>query len=246
MIMVRRVDDFARRKIKERRRAFRRNWALVAAIMLPLCLIAALALRLLFGTREVPIWSLGPIMIVTALWAMRSQLEGTYHLETGLEAEGWTSKDLRKGLGRGWYVVDGISFGERGDVDHVVIGPAGVFVIETKYTDSPLASRSGRETVLGWIEQSRDNANRIRRLLKHNYGHDVDALPLVVTSGTELLTLPAEVEDTYVVRRRNLQKVTGAWRTMPQILSSERIESIRAALLDFRGIRDDFERNRAS
>jgi hypothetical protein len=99
MTMVRRVDDFARGKIRERRRAFRRNWALVAAIMLPLCLIVALALRLLFATREVPIWSLGPIMIVTALWAMRSQLEGTYHLETGLGGRGLDVQGSPQGAG---------------------------------------------------------------------------------------------------------------------------------------------------
>ena len=39
---------------------------------------------------------------------------------------------LRK-LGKGWHVLHSVPVGDRGaDIDHVVIGPAGVFTLNTK------------------------------------------------------------------------------------------------------------------
>jgi hypothetical protein len=141
--------------------------------------LPALVLRWLLGDLQVPMWALAPFGFLIALGAIRSQLEGTYHLESGLEAEAWTSRDLKKALGRGWYVVDGISFGDMGDVDHVAVGPSGVFAVETKYTDSTQDSRAGRAIAEGWI-----------------------------------------------------------------VLSTEQVESVRAAFLDWRGIREDYERKK--
>lgn len=164
-------------------------------------------------------------------------------MESSIDAEDWTSNDLRRALGPRWYVVDGLSFGAQGDVDHVVVGPSGVFVIETKYTDSTMDSRTGRALVRSWIDQSHDNARRVGLLLKHNYGHDLEVTPRVIASGSEFLTLSSEVEGADVIRRRHLKAETDRWRKLPAVLTAEEVESIRAALLDYRGIREDFERN---
>ena len=239
------MAGWSQRQIKERRKAFRKHWPFLTGVVLALCLMTAMLPYVFLRDRQIPAWMLGPIVIVASFWAMRPQLDGTYQLQSGIDAEGWTSTDLKKALGTGWYVVDGISFGERGDVDHVVVGPAGVFAVESKYTDSTQASRSGRSMIRTWIDQSYDNARRVRLLLKYNYGQEIDVDALVVASGTEFMTLPTEVEDVDVVRRRNLGKRTSVWRGMPRVLSTEQVESIRAALLDWRGIRQDFERDRA-
>jgi hypothetical protein len=191
----------------------------------------------------VPVWLLGPVFVVAVMGAVKSQLDGTYHLESSIEAEGWTSSDLRKTLGSRWYVIDGLSFGAQGDVDHVVVGPSGVFAVETKFTDSTMDSRTGRALVTSWIDQSYDSARRVRLLLQHNYGHELDVAAVVVVSGTEFLRLSSEVEGTQVVRRRDLRELTSRWRGASVCLSSEQVESVRAALLDYRGLREDFERN---
>ena len=175
--------------------------------------------------------------------AIKSQVDGTYHLQNSIEAERWTSTDLRKALGPRWYVVEGVSFGAQGDVDHVVVGPSGAFAVETKFSESSMDSCTGRRLVTSWIDQSYENARRVRLLLKHNYGHELDVSAVVVVSGTEFLTLSPEVEGTQVVRRRDLRTLTSRWREGSVSLTSEQVESIRAALLDYRGLREDFERS---
>jgi hypothetical protein len=239
-------SHFARQEIKKRRKAFRKHWWVVAAVGIPLCVMAALLFEWLVRAQGLPAWALGPIAVVMALWMSRSGLDGTYQLESGIEAEGWTSKDLRKALGRGWHIVDHISFGKLGDVDHVAVGPGGVFAVETKYTDSTQDSRAGRAIVESWIDQSWANARHVRLLLKHNYGHEIAVRPIVVTSGSKFLSLRAQVEDKDVVRRRNLRGKAAEWRAMPKVLSHHQVEAIRAALLDWRGIRAEFERDRAA
>lgn len=125
----------------------------------------------------------------------------------------------------------------------MVVGPCGVFAVESKYTDSTMDSRRGRASVRSWVDQSHDNARRVRLLLKHNCGHELEVSPAVIVSGTEFLTLPADLEGTEVVRRRNLKALTSSWRNRPRLLSGDQVESIRAALLDYRGIREEYERN---
>jgi hypothetical protein len=156
------VGGFARPLTKERRRAFRKHWPLLVAITAGLCLLSATGLRWALGDIAIPAWMLGPVFVVAVMGALKTQLDGTYLLESSIDAEGWTSTDLRKALGPRWHVVDGVSFGAQGDADHVVVGPSGVFAVETKFTDSTMNSRTGRALVRSWIDQGYENAQRVR------------------------------------------------------------------------------------
>lgn len=234
--------SYARSEIKQRRKAFRRHWPLLAAIAVGFSVLSGLMIKILVGDAAIPAWLIGPAMVLSVAGIMRTHIDGTYHLQSSVEAEGWTSTDLRKALGPGWYVIDGLSFGSQGDVDHVVVGPSGLFSVETKYTDSSMDSRTGRALIRTWIEQSHANARRVRLLLKHNYGHELDVSASVVVSGTEFLKLTADVEGTEIVRRRELKTLTSEWRNRSSSLSPQEVESVRAALLDYRGLREDFER----
>lgn len=228
--------------IQERRRAFRKYLPLFLLVACGAALVVGVVFYLLFRDQMVPAWTLGPVALLGMFWALKSQLAGTYHLESGLEAQGWTSTDLKRALGRGWYVIDNISFGELGNVDHVVIGPGGVFAVETKYTDSSLDSRRGRGTVADWVAQSHDMARHLRLLLKWNYGRLVEPTPIVITSGTELLKLPPDLEGSGVVRRRHVKQLVRTWQDTAEVLSSAEVEDLRAALVDFKGKRDAADR----
>lgn len=105
------ADSYARSEIRERRRAFRKHWPLLAAVTAGLCVLFAVVLKLSLGDLYVPVWLLGPVFAVALMGGLKSQLDGTYNLEAGIEAEGWTTRDLRRALGPRWCVVDGVSFG---------------------------------------------------------------------------------------------------------------------------------------
>ena len=103
----------------------------------------------------------------------------------------------------GWRVMHDSSLGGRGNIDHIVIGPGGLFAIETK-------SRGGRLNVdqldVGWLKQ----AYAQRKLVESLTGRHADCLlvfsraylsrPLSNQRGVEVL--PARLLAGYL-RRRN-------------------------------------------
>jgi hypothetical protein len=158
----------------------------------------------------------------------------------GLEAEGWTSKDLRHGLGKDWQVVDWISF-EFHDVDHVVVGPDGIFAVETKRTDSKLNLRSGngRTRALEWIEQATDGSRSVRYLLS-SFGYRLRVSPVVVVWGPEISGTPLR-GDVPALRPRELEGEVAGWRQASGQLTGEQVNDIHAKLLEFRSMREKHE-----
>jgi len=102
--------SFLKSRIKRRRKTFfRQNWR---RILLVSALLGAIlvGVALVLPHSAVPVWAAGLLMVITATTIARSQIDGTYYLVAARDTERWTSQDLRKMLGRGWYVVDGIHF----------------------------------------------------------------------------------------------------------------------------------------
>lgn len=66
---------------------------------------------------------------------------------TGAEGERRTAKALRPLTRRGWVLINDIPWRERGNLDHVLIGPPGVFVLETKNLAGAGTVSGGRLTV---------------------------------------------------------------------------------------------------
>jgi hypothetical protein len=61
-------------------------------------------------------------------------LSGVASTSMGLVAEEWTAQELRRMKSKGWKLVNGLQLRPKADTDHVLIGPAGVFVVETKWS----------------------------------------------------------------------------------------------------------------
>ena len=88
---------------------------------------------------------------------------GAANYLTGALAERWTKNEFAV-LRSAWRIFANVpfsvGFGERSyevDVDHIVVGPYGVLVIETKFSSSPAASRSERNT---WWVSPDETSNR--------------------------------------------------------------------------------------
>lgn len=92
-----------------------------------------------------------------ALWFLVVQSTGTAPVMMGDQAEQWTAQALRK-VRRGWRVVNRFAL-SYGDLDHVAVGPAGVLVVETKWSAYPWGSRDG-------FERQRDAVAQVERVTR--------------------------------------------------------------------------------
>jgi hypothetical protein len=134
--------------------------------------------------------------------------------------------------GRGWYVVDRIHFWH-GDVDHVVVGPTGVYLVETKHTDSELdlGSHRGLRSAAAWVEAVRRRTRSTRLVLK---SHGVDVEPLIVIWGGQVTGTPCVCDGMRVLHRRELPEEVATWKERKSMLSSRQVDLINKDLLAHR------------
>jgi hypothetical protein len=101
-----------------------------AAILTPIALSRAGVERgLIFGVAVATgVWA--PILLTTVASGAAAPLMGA-------AAEGWTTSDLKAMRRKGWQVVSGLKVRPQDDIDHVAVGPPGVFVVETKWSAWP-------------------------------------------------------------------------------------------------------------
>lgn len=113
----------------------------------------------------------------------------------GAEGEESVGRALEALEPQGWYAVHDISLG-RGNVDHVAIGPGGIFAIETK-------SRRGRIPIdridFRWLKQ----AYAERKLLERITGKRVEAL-LVFSDAYLVGSVPARRRGVTILPARML------------------------------------------
>lgn len=123
-------------------------------------------------------------------------------------------------LGAGWTVLHSVPIGDRGsDIDHVVIGAAGVFTINTKFhEDARIWVGSKRLLVNGQktdhLRNSLFEAQRVARAHAGIAGMPIEAHPVIVLVGVRSITVrerPADVAvlpDTELVRWLNRRPTT--------------------------------------
>jgi hypothetical protein len=88
---------------------------------------------------------------------------------------------------KGWRLVNGLYLSGHGDIDHILVGPRGVFVIESKWTSSPCRIERGEIVgLLGrvTVAQAGNGAVKVERLLRLGGQRlDVNVTPVVVIWG---------------------------------------------------------------
>jgi nuclease-like protein len=93
-----------------------------------------------------------------AVWVV--QVTGTAPTMMGDVAEQWTAGELRKLRRSGWRTVNHFCLG-LGDIDHVVVGPGGIFAIETKWSASPWDQEFGAARIADACRQVESNARQL-------------------------------------------------------------------------------------
>jgi hypothetical protein len=127
-------------------------------------------------------------------------------IRVGVQLSTLTRRDPR------WRTLHSVPVGTRGsDIDHVVIGPGGVFTINTKHHPGAKIWVGG-DTVLvngvrqAYVRNSRYEAERAGRLLSAACGFDVVVTPLIVCVNAERLTIKAPPNGVHILTRRGLRR----------------------------------------
>ncbi len=163
----RRAGAYLRRRAAEQQLEYlRSNWRLwLYLLALWLFVLANLWWPVFDRYREfcVGAWTATVVWIgVLGVW----QMSGVGHLQLGRFAEQWTAQELRGLRGQGWELVNNVKF-KQGDIDHVLIGPAGVVVVETKGGRTEWSDHRWEERLQKAADQAARNTGDTRRLIKH-------------------------------------------------------------------------------
>jgi len=105
-------------------------------------------------------------LVVLLTW----QMSGVGHLQQGELAEQWTVQELRPlTQNEGWHLVNHVLF-RPWDIDHVLVGPVGVVVVETKGGNSDWTERRHEPRIRDATRQARENAGDTRRFVRPDIG----------------------------------------------------------------------------
>ena len=130
-------------------------------------------------------------------------------------------------LGPMWRVLHAVPVGDRGsDIDHVVIGPAGVITLNAKRHPRGKAWVGERAIIVNgqrtdYLRNSRYEAQRAARLLSTACGRPVEVSSAVVFVDLEHFTVKQMPADVQVTTRLRLLK----WlRSLPVVLDDEAVD----------------------
>lgn len=149
----------------------------LALRMRTLIALGALAIQTTFAGRAFGLrspWFIGSelLLLLCILFISRVVLPRLDRHDRGAKGEEHVGGLLDRLTGEGWQVIHDASLG-RGDLDHIVIGPAGAFTVETKSHPGPISVGHVHGAVLR-------QASAQRRLLENALGMAVE--PLIVYS----------------------------------------------------------------
>ncbi len=127
----------------------------------------------------------------------------------GAEGEKATAKALRPLVRKGWTLVNDIDTG-RGNIDHVLVGPPGVFLLESKNLNGALSVAAGVLSVR-WREDPSDGYEN-RRLAPMMKNRAQDLEQRLQRQGVEASVQPLVVLWGHFPQRSILNRSTGvAW-----------------------------------
>ena len=146
----------------------------------------------------------------------------------GARGEEKVAAELAK-LNPQWHVLHAVEVGTNGsDIDHVVIGPAGVFTLNTKrhpggkaWVSEPMVMVNGQRT--DYLRNSRFEAERASRLLSLTCHRPVEVAAAIVFVDLDDFTLKQMPADVHVTTGRRLIK----WlQSLPTQMDNDAVDDI--------------------
>lgn len=133
-----RAGAWARRRSRDAYvRVIRRTWKVFLVVGLGSAALGGACLWLISNVvaRSYAAGLLTATILGTLAYQV-TQMAGTSAVAMGEIAEQWTAQELRKLRRHGWRVVNHVLL-RTWDIDHVLVGPGGVFAVETKWSAQP-------------------------------------------------------------------------------------------------------------
>lgn len=211
------VREFRRDRVRAaragatpRRQARRRQVAYLRRIRLPIAALGSLfvavtAATFIFRAPRAVVFAVG-VLDASLVWMLALvviEASGATSWRMGSTGEEWTGEELKK-LPRGWRYVHALPLHHR-DVDHVVVGPSGVFALESKWSSKTWSKDDlkpgGRLQAAGY--QAREGARQSRGRLR-SYFRPLDVEAVVVVWGASELPDPAFAGTTPVIHGDHL------------------------------------------
>jgi len=150
----------------------------------------------------------------------------------GADGEETVGARLNRLCKHGWQVLHAVPAGAgESDIDHVLVGPGGVFTVNTKnHPGAEIGVGQNTVRVNGfrkpYLDKSRHEADRAGRLLTAACGFPVPVRPvLVFLTGTLIpnVTIKQQPDDVVVLDRMD---IPGAFRRATQRLNDEQVAAI--------------------
>ncbi|MFD3589865.1 nuclease-related domain-containing protein [Streptomyces sp. NPDC058683] len=147
---------------------------------------------------------------------------------TGLAGEQRVGAELNRLERHGWRVLHSIPLGDKVDVDHLLIGPGGVFSINTKHHHKRAvwvgddSVKVDRGKPVPYARKSRAEAKRVARVLERYCGFPVPVEPVLVFVGVTDLKVVATQLSVRVYREREV----AALAPLSGVLTVERVEQV--------------------
>jgi hypothetical protein len=133
-------------------------------------------------------------------------------------------------LGEPWHVLHAVPVGNRGaDIDHIVIGPGGVFTVNAKHHPDARVWVGGNTFMVNghrqpYVRNARHEARRASRLLSAAVDSSVEVSGVIAVVGAHKgFTVKTQPEDVHVVTRKEIAAWLGR---MPRRLGDQRVNTI--------------------
>jgi hypothetical protein len=154
--------------------------------------------------------------LVARLFGQRLEADGW---RAGLVGERKAGAKLERLTFRGWRVLHSIPLSREVDIDHLLIGPGGVFTVNTKchrgariWVGDDSAKIGGRS--YPYVRKSRAEARRATRALTRACGFSVEAQPVLAFVEPSKVTVVPSLHDVRVVTDREIRllgRLKGTW-----------------------------------
>jgi hypothetical protein len=151
----------------------------------------------------------------------------------GAKGEQLVAQQLER-LGPSWHVIHSVTLSDTGtDLDHLVIGPGGVFCINTKshpnakvWVAEDTVLVNGHRPEHNYVRASRSEGRKVARLLSAACGFEVVVRPVVAVVNAIDLEVKQQPADVRICSRRRIAEWLAA---QPHTLSPDQVEAIFSA-----------------